>query len=1188
MQPVIVWDENEGTLHMMYRGSPVANDDLFIASHDGQIQESPSQGRAAGILRRNVFSDSHLTLPAVMLSFPRSFWVTAGDVSLLHTALSTAFPSPFTVLFRGFMKNRVCLSLVPLLLSPVLQISLLAQNSKIPNISSSSSTGSPLTASFEEAPLSFEENQGQSNPGVKFLSHGNGYSLYLTDSAAVLVLAKHENHSKIPGRNSVTGDVIRMELSGARPDLRVSSADELPGKANYFIGNDPSKWRAGIPTYAKVRYEDVYPGIDLVYYGNQRNLEYDFIVSAKVDPSLVRLRFQGAERLSVTSSGDLAIRGRNGEIAFHKPVVYQMKDGIRESVEGRFRRLDGNSIGFRLASYDHTRAVVIDPALAYSTYLGGSGPCLNPGLSPAGTCDSANAIAVDAAGGAYVVGGTINADFPVTASAFQKVNNGMAFNNGYYINNTFVTKFNPSGSALIYSTYLGGTTQDESVGFFNGDVATGVAIDTAGNAYVTGFASSYNFPVTSNAFQKVNNAGFGGGSVPVSSNAFVTKLNATGSALIYSTYFGGSGSVDVNPGELVGDSAAGIAVDAAGYAYIVGSAGSGDLPVTSSAFQKVNNTGGGGNLNLFITKFNPSGSALVYSTYLGGSGWFDNPGDPFGDSAGGIAIDSAGDAYVTGTAYSRDFPVTGNAYQKVNNSFYDAPMFCCGGTNAVISELNPTGSALVYSTYLGGSLFDGGNAIALDAAGNVFVAGSTQSPDFPTTPGAFQTTGGGSSPYVNVDAFITELNPAGSALVYSTYLGGSGGDAANSIALDAFGSAYVTGSTSSTNFPVTGNAFRKAIHGNGDVFVSKLDPSGSTMLYSSYLGGNGGDTGSGIAVDWFGDAYIAGTTCSTDFPLAGAPFQTANKTPGCTAFVSKFIVNTVTGTRLVSNGNPATASSTVEFTASVTPNTGSTVPTGSVVFSLDGTPQVTAPLDASGQASYSNSTLAAGRYTITATYLGNSTTSGSTATVGQEIIGNPARITVVSGNGQTGSEGSPLPEPLVVQVQDARGVPVPGAAVTFASSSGVSWSANPVLTDANGRASVTVTYDTGGSKTVTASVEHVSIPATFELSVNWSDRITIVSGNNQTTVSGYAKFPEPLIVQVTNAKGVPLPGQVVNFDGDGSGVSTAPNPTTTDANGRASVMAYSGADPGPERVDVWTEHTLIWAVFDLTAIVPAP
>jgi hypothetical protein len=917
-------------------------------------------------------------------------------------------------------------------------------------------------------PLSFEINRGQSDANVKFLSHGNGYSLFLTESAAVLVLSKQETHSKLPGHSSAAGDVIRMELQGAKSNADVRGVDELPGKANYFIGNDPTKWHSKVPTYARVKSEGVYPGIDLVYYGNQRQLEYDFVVAPGADPKPLRLHFAGAQRLSLTPNGDLAIKSRNGEIAFHKPVVYQLKDGVREPVEGRFRLLAGNHIRFALGSYDHTRTLVIDPVLAYSTYLGGSGPCLNSQLAPATPCDSGNAIAVDAVGDFYVVGATVNSDFPVATGAIQAVNNGMAFDNGFFLNNAFVTKFNPRGSALIYSTYLGGTTSDEQPGTFSGDVATGVAVDAAGNAYVTGYASSYTFPVTSNAYQKVNNVRSG-----IGNNGFVTKLNPTGSALIYSTYFGGSGDWTEDSDLFYGENPAGIAIDAAGSAYIVGSTGSADLPVTSNAFQKVNNTGGGA-FNLFITKFNVTGSALVYSTYLGGSGV--NPGRRInGDTAGGIAIDSSGNAYVTGAAYSRDFPVTANAYQKINNTPND-PEFGTGNPNAIIAKLNPAGTALVYSTYLGGSTGDGANAIALDSTGNAYVTGSAGSPDFPVTANAFQVNKGG--------GFVTELNSAGSALENSTFFGG----VVNSIALDAFGSAYLTG-VAGGNFPVTADAFRKADHAPHatNAFVSKLDSTLSTLLYSTYIGGSAtqgqgvyGDSGNGIAVDWFGDAYITGTTCSIDFPLASVPFQTKNKGTGCTAFVSKFIVNTVTGTALVSNSNPEKVGATATFTATVTPNMGTTVPTGSVVFSLDGIPPVTVLLDGSGQATYSNSTLAAGRYTITATYLGNATTSGSIAILGQLIIGHPARITVASGTYQTAVEGSHFAMPLVVQVQDARGVPVPGAIVNF-SGPGLTFTGNPALTDAQGQASVIATATATGSLTATATTAGVSTPAAFRL-----------------------------------------------------------------------------------------------------------
>jgi len=950
------------------------------------------------------------------------------------------------------MKIRALLSLLSFafLSSPSIITSTgIAQNSRALESLPKSSAEAPVASDFGRVPLSFEVNQGQSDSRVKFLSHGNGYSLFLTDSAAVLVLAKHENRSKLPGRTSITGGVIRMELSRVRPDLRVAGMESLPGKANYFVGNDSAKWRAGVPTYARVKYEDVYPGIDLVYYGNQRQLEYDFVVSANADPKLLRLHFKGAERLSVTQSGDLTIRAKNGEIAFHKPVVYQLKDGVREPVDGRFRLIAGNSIGFVLGKYDHTRGVVIDPVLAYSTYLGGSATCLDTWPVPT-PCDSGNAIAVDASGNAYVVGGTTSIDFPVTANAFQKVNNGQFPPYRPRVDNAFITKFDRRGS-VVYSTYLGGSTNDEQPDP-TGDFATAIAVDAAGSAYVTGYTSAYNFPVTANAFQTVNKG--------VSSNAFVTKLDPSGSTLIYSTLLGGTG----------GDGGAGIAIDPSGSAYVVGNAASLDFPVTSGAFQQIKNASGAA--NLFITKFNSSGSALVYSTYLGGS---------MAEYAGGIVIDSAGNAYVTGTSYSRDFPVTDNAYQKLNNSYY-------AGSNVVIAKLNPSGSALVYSTFLGGNFLDGGKSIARDAAGNVYVTGYTASANFPTTPGAFQPV----SPEPSTspaDAFVTKLNPTGSALVYSTFLGGSGGDSGSSIALDAFGSAYITGLTYSTDFPVTADAFHKGVHSPyGNAFVSKLDPTGSSLVYSSTLGGSiaesanyAGDSGNGIAVDWFGDAYITGQTCSLDFPLAGNPFQSVNKSTKCAAFFSKFIVNTVTNARLLSNSNPGRVGTTATFTVTVTPNEGTTVPTGSVVFSLDGTPQITVPLNGSGQASYSNSSLAAGRYTITATYLGNSTTSGSIGSLGQLIIGNPARITVASGTEQTSVVGTPFAMPLVAQVQDGRGMPVPGATVDF-SGAGLSFMGNPSVTDANGRASVVATPTSAGPLTASASVAGVGTPGTFKLS----------------------------------------------------------------------------------------------------------
>ncbi len=401
----------------------------------------------------------------------------------------------------------------------------------------SATTGqlSALNSAYGKLPLSFEANQGQSDPRVRFTSRGNGYALFLTDKEAVLALTKRDAADKKldqkagPGKPSLSPakdarlnlaktDVVRMELAGASHGLRVSGAEQLPGRANYFIGNDPAKWHSNIPTYGKVRYSGVYPGVDLVYYGNQQQLEYDFVVAPGASPKPVRLRFAGAEKLQLNADGDLKVVARNGEIAFHKPVVYQIKEGRRQPVQGRFAVLAKNTVGFALGSYDQSRELVIDPTLAYSTYLGGSGK------------DGAGAIAVDGEGHAYVAGAATSSDFPVTGGAFKKTNNSFLFT-------AFVTKLNLAGSALDYSTYLGGSGGNYSLRNF-GDEASGIAVDASGHAYVAGATYSTDFPVTSGAFQTVNKA-----AANDESNAFVTKLNTTGSALDYSTYLGGSGKI---------------------------------------------------------------------------------------------------------------------------------------------------------------------------------------------------------------------------------------------------------------------------------------------------------------------------------------------------------------------------------------------------------------------------------------------------------------------------------------------------------------------------------------------------------------------------------------------------------------------------------------------------------------------
>jgi hypothetical protein len=810
-----------------------------------------------------------------------------------------------------------------------------------------SSTPKPASATVQanygKLPLSFEANQGQSDPQVKYLARGNGYSLYLTDSAAVLALTKANPSSRKfdpalaagktskPEAATPKTDVVRMELAGANPGLRVSGAEQLPGTANYFIGNDPAKWRPNVPTYAKVKYAGVYPGIDLVYYGNQRQLEYDFVLAPGANPKPIRLHFAGASKLTLNRDGDLTVTARNGEIAFHKPVVYQTKDGQREPLEGTFTLLANNTIGFTLGSYDHTRELVIDPTLAYSTYLGGT------------RLDTANAIAVDRDGNAYITGSTDSLNFPTSEGAFQTVNK-----TGGSGTTVFVTKLNSAGSALIYSTYLGGSSGEE--GF-------GIQVDDAGSAYVAGFTMSTDFPVTSGAFQTVN---------PYAT-AFVTKLSPAGSALVYSTYLGGRYFTFARA----------IAVDAAGHAFVTGSTDA-NFPVTAGAFQQVNKDANG---TAFVTEFNPTGSGLVYSTYLGGDIY---------DSGNGIAVDSLGHAYVAGSTESPDFPVTSGAFQQVNKANPTGNFF--GSYAGFITEFNAAGSGLVYSTFLGGSSGDNfPTGIAVDKFGNAYVIGSTQTTDFPVTSNAFQKTKG--TPGNASTGFVTKLNPAGSGLVYSTYLGGNMSDSGAGIAVDAARHAYVTGSTSSTDFPVTPDAYQSEQRSsNGSAFLTELDLTGSALAYSTYLGGSnvdGPNWASSVALDNLGNVYLAGETEATDFPTTPGAYQVTNKAAnnlGVNAFVSKFAFNGATTTSLTSSNNPQTGGESVTFTANVQPVEGTGVPAGIVSFIVDGVVTDHETLDGSGDASFATSTLTVGSPTIVASYEGQPTVYSSSSGALTETI----------------------------------------------------------------------------------------------------------------------------------------------------------------------------------------------------------
>jgi hypothetical protein len=895
---------------------------------------------------------------------------------------------------------------------------------------------------------------------VKFVARGGGYALFLTDRAAVLSLTKdgvgshgHRGSAAdaVAADTGAKSDVIRMELVGAAAGLKVSGAEPLAGKANYLIGNDQSKWHTDVATFARVKYAGVYPGVDLVYYGNQRQLEYDFVVEPGASARQVRVRFDGARRLRVGADGNLRIVARKGEIAFQKPVVYQMRDGRRELVDGRFVLKGKNEVGFTVGNYDAARELVIDPVLAYSTYLGGSGG------------DFAAGIAVDAEGNAYIVGTTASTDFPLKGTPYQATNKGAA--NG--LTNIFVTKMNLVGSGLVYSTYIGGsglTSGASPYGTYGGDTAAGVVIDAQGSAYIVGTTYSSDFPVTSGALQKVNK----GVTLGVT-NAFAAKLNATGSALIYSTYLGGSGALPFENGASpAGDGGTAIAADGAGNAYVTGGTYSADFPVTSGAFQKVNNAIGESSDNAFVSKMNATGTALIYSTYLGGSAsgpTFLTNTNSDGDSGLAIAVDTAGNAYVGGLAFSTDFPVTEGAFQATNSA---GPI---AESNAFVTKLNPKGSALVYSTYFGGSgnysqgplpFADEVNAIAIDPAGDAYIAGATNSSyDFPVSLGAFQIYNFGAAQGFS-NAFVSELNPSGSGMVSSTLLGGTGGDGATGIAVDAAGNAYLAGYAGSTDFPLTSNAFQNF---GGGAFVAEV-PHGSTyLLYSTYLGAG---TAAGIALDPAGNAYVTGTA-GPGFPTIRDAFQ--HKSYGGTdAFVAKFAVNSTevpTAMTLGANIDPQIQGHSVTFTAQVTALAGGGEPTGIVNFESGGG-VYSKDLDSTGRASFAMPFASSGTYGVAAFYLGDGTFAPSSAGYLETVLSTGVGLSFVSGDNQRTGYGMTFANPLVFEVTEG-GLPRAGIPVTFASSD-MRLSSLRAVSGANGEVTITATPLAVGNLSGTASL----------------------------------------------------------------------------------------------------------------------
>ncbi len=821
-----------------------------------------------------------------------------------------------------------------------------------------------VAKAYAGLPLAFEPNVGQTAPSVKFLSRGRGYALYLTGDSAVLTLRAGEAKSKgksqrgkiknagprhftllpsiidslqstvdrprTPNPEFRTPAALRMKLVGANPKAKVTGLDLLPAKSNYFLGNDPKRWRTNVPNFATVRYSNVYPGVDLVYYGHQGKLEYDFVVAPGADPSIIAFEIVGegsalpraaGGRPYIDPDGDLVIPTDAGDVRFRKPVVYQPAgsqkakgtgqkakaqepttiDNARRTtndansqftihnsqlLDGRYVLLAGNRVGFEVAPYDPTRPLIIDPVLSYSTYLSGA----DSEFESAGTTISG--MAVDAAGNAYVTGAITSADFATSPGAFDSscgsdgACGGQPLPDGLVTlvppSDVFVAKFNPEGTVLLYSTYLGGGLWDS---------ASAIAVDAAGNAYVAGVSDSPDYPATPGAPQPACgsdgtcNRDLEGNT---SNDAVLTKLNADGSDLVYSTFLGGSGY----------DQANGLALDPAGNAYVGGMTTSSDFPTTAGALRTeplLPDCGmaiGAPSCSLgFVAKVNAAGSAVLYSTFLGGGS----------DWVSAVAADAAGHAYVTGETQSSTFPTTSGAFRPSfagGECSVEVIVFPC--PDVFVAELGLTGSDLVYSTYLGGVEADRAGGIAVDAAGGIYVSGSTQSSNFPTTAGAFQTAlKGGDCPAPLgastqcPDAFVAKFDPAGvgePSLVYSTLLGGQGGDSGAGIAVDTAGNAYLTGSTASLDFP-TMNPIQAASAGEPDVFVTELNPAGSALLFSTYLGGSSFEWGVSLAINSFGDILVSGYTFGgmppgIGFPTTPGSFQSGPHS-GSLGFVSK-------------------------------------------------------------------------------------------------------------------------------------------------------------------------------------------------------------------------------------------------------------------------------------------------------------
>lgn len=704
-------------------------------------------------------------------------------------------------------------------------------------------------------PLWFEAGQGQSSMTARFAAHGPDSAFFVTETNAQFVLRKRSGETA----------AVCMQFVGANSAAPIAGEAEMLGKVNYLLGNDPSQWRSGVPVFTRVRVNNLYPGVDVVYYGNGRQLEYDFDLAAGVDPKTIAIRFDGAEKISVNAQGELIVSLNGGEIIQHRPMVYQNTQAIRREIGGGYQILDAQTVVFALGTYDHSLPLVIDPILSYSTYFGGNAGGIINAIALGTNDDSV-----------YVAGQTLSTVFTNALISTNPPSGYQTnFQGGASSGDAFVAKFDRQTGTTIYFTYLGGSADD---------TALGLAVDYQGQAFVTGYTDSPNFPHTTNAYQTQIAGAYGSDfKSTYPTDAFVTILSANGSALVYSTFLGGN-HTDVGNA---------IAVDTNDNAYVVGYTISTNFPVTPDAYSTnlLCTQSLYLNANVFLVEIAKNGASLNYASFFGGQNL---------DIATGIALDNANNIYVAGYTTSVNFPVT-NALptnKLLNGSG-------ASGYDAFVAKFSPGFKKLIYSTFLGGVNSDWANGIAVDTNGNAYVTGATASPTFTNTPTTLTscvlTNTAGVAVVTN--AFLTKIgssNGTNTFVWYSVVFGGVGYDVASGVAVDDAGIAYVVGEASSTNFPVTTNnlagflkATNSSLPGLSDIFVTAIYTNGAP-IYSAYLGGAGDDYGNAIAVDSLGIAYVAGSTSSTNFPLINT-LATAFAGP-YDGFLAKILLTSLTAT----------------------------------------------------------------------------------------------------------------------------------------------------------------------------------------------------------------------------------------------------------------------------------------------------